>query len=557
MPIQTKQSARAIAGDLLRLPGELPEIPEEILQRFKSAKGWMQQQEAWWSKAQNSLNEFASTVQDGLSMGNVLNVDGQAGSIYIRNQRGPGKWDDPDTPFYVNRASYFSLGSSLTWNPVAKELIIDGTIFAVAGEIGGFEIGADYIRDQADSMGLASTVTGGDDVRFWAGDTFANRATAPFRVTEAGVLTATNAVISGSITATSGSIGNWAIGATTISANNAVLDSAGQLLLGTGNDIVILSATDATYRLWVGNATAGTAAFSVTKAGVMTASNGVFSGTITSTSGTIAGFSITSGGLSAGTGATTVLLNNDLATGLVFGDPSSLHLRLRSLGTSVAGLECYNTSNIAVANLLSTTSGTLTLLSAAGVTNVSLSGATGAATFGGTVTGNLFSGSGASITSLSASNVSSGTLDNARLPSAISVTSLAGSGSGITALNASNLSTGTVPDARFPSTLPAVSGVNLTSLNASNIASGTINNSRLPSAISVASLVLSSTLGVAGHITITGSGSNLVLTDGVVTKSSPGGWGPYLYDGTNLIELRYNSPNVEARINNSTVIVLG
>jgi len=56
--------------------------------------------------------------------------------------------------------------------------------------IGDFRLGADYLRDAANSFGLASTVTAGDDVRFWAGDTFANRATAPFRLTEAGVLTA-------------------------------------------------------------------------------------------------------------------------------------------------------------------------------------------------------------------------------------------------------------------------------------------------------------------------------------------------------------------------------
>jgi hypothetical protein len=53
-----------------------------------------------------------------------------------------------------------------------------------------------------------------------------------------------------------------------------------------------------------------------------------------------------------------------------------------------------------------------------------------------------------------------------------------GNGSNITDLNASNLSSGTVPDARFPATLPAVSGANLTNLNASNLATGAI-----PSAI--------------------------------------------------------------------------
>jgi len=70
------------------------------------------------------------------------------------------------------------------------------TIAAVSGTIGGFSIGSDYIRDAANSFGMASTVTGGDDVRFWAGDTYANRATAPYRVTEAGTVTATSISIS-------------------------------------------------------------------------------------------------------------------------------------------------------------------------------------------------------------------------------------------------------------------------------------------------------------------------------------------------------------------------
>ena len=73
-----------------------------------------------------------------------------------------------------------------------------GTLSAPSGDIGGYLIGADYLRDAANSFGLASTVTGGDDVRFWAGDTFANRATAPLRITESGAIVATSATINGS-----------------------------------------------------------------------------------------------------------------------------------------------------------------------------------------------------------------------------------------------------------------------------------------------------------------------------------------------------------------------
>jgi hypothetical protein len=47
--------------------------------------------------------------------------------------------------------------------------------------------------------------------------------------------------------------------------------------------------------------------------------------------------------------------------------------------------------------------------------------------------------------------------------------------------SASDLSSGTLPDARFPATLPAASGVNLTALNGSNVASGTVAPARLGS----------------------------------------------------------------------------
>lgn len=88
-------------------------------------------------------------------------------------------------------------GNYIHWDASAATLTISGSITATSGTIGGFNIGTDYIRDVADSFGLASTVSGSDDVRFWAGATFANRATAPFRVTEAGAVTGSNFTHSG------------------------------------------------------------------------------------------------------------------------------------------------------------------------------------------------------------------------------------------------------------------------------------------------------------------------------------------------------------------------
>src|SRR3990167_6566428 len=113
-------------------------------------------------------------------------------------------------------------GQYIHWD--GSTLTIVGTITATTGTIGGFDIGSDYIRDAANSMGLASTVTGGDDVRFWAGATFANRATAPFRVTEGGALFASSATLSGIVRfGGDGSDGALSItsGTTTVSASSA------------------------------------------------------------------------------------------------------------------------------------------------------------------------------------------------------------------------------------------------------------------------------------------------------------------------------------------------
>lgn len=84
---------------------------------------------------------------------------------------------------------------------------------------------------------------------------------------------------------------------------------------------------------------------------------------------------------------------------------------------------------------------------------------------------------------------------------------VANNGSNLTALNATQLTSGTVPDARFPATLPAANGSNLTALNASNLASGTVANARLDAQLQdVAGLATTS-----GKI-IQGDGSNFVLS---------------------------------------------
>lgn len=200
----------------VELPPDFPDIPADIIERFPdTASDWQRRLDDFWTRTHQALQQAqeltaqqvnASVVYTvdsfliyvngvpqpmftadatGVKLGDVLTINTPGRKMYI----GMGSYNDPLTPFYVDTLGFFSLGNSLTWDPDTDTLTVNGIINATSGTIGGFNIGADYIRDTANTFGLASTVTGGDDVRFWAGDTFANRATAPFRIYESGIIT--------------------------------------------------------------------------------------------------------------------------------------------------------------------------------------------------------------------------------------------------------------------------------------------------------------------------------------------------------------------------------
>lgn len=214
--------------------------------------------------------------------------------------------------------------------------------------------------------------------------------------------------IQGSISATTGTIGGWTINSTTISANNAVLNSSGNLLLGTSNDIVILSATDGTYRLWAGNTSAAGANFSVTKTGALFATGGTFSGTLTSVSGTIGGFTLSSTALTSGSGVQTLNIYSN-GNGISLGNASGARAIIYAdVGNSLDGFAVYNSSNIKVGDFFLDTgvgnAGSVYLYNSVGTLKIALTGGDG------TIAGTLFSGSGASLTSLNPSNISSGVL---------------------------------------------------------------------------------------------------------------------------------------------------
>ena len=95
-------------------------------------------------------------------------------------------------------------------DPDTGDLMITGTITATAGNIGDWIIDEGYLRNNTDVgtqiIGLAAPQTN-DSIALWAGKFYDNRASAPFRVLTNGEFHATNAYISGDITATTGYIG--------------------------------------------------------------------------------------------------------------------------------------------------------------------------------------------------------------------------------------------------------------------------------------------------------------------------------------------------------------
>lgn len=184
-------------------------------------------------------------------------------SEYVGNQRvqyyregqtaydtGTGFWlglDDGTPKFSIGN----SAGNKLTWN--GTTLAIVGNVTATTGTIGGWTLSATALTagSGATTVGLDS---GGTNPALYAGS--ATPGSAPFRVTQAGALTAT-----------SGAIGGWTLGVTS-------------LLSGSGATTVGLDSGGTNPAIYAGSATPASAPFRVTQAGALFASSATVSGDI-------------------------------------------------------------------------------------------------------------------------------------------------------------------------------------------------------------------------------------------------------------------------------------
>ena len=156
------------------------------------------------------------------------------------------------------------------------------------------------------TMGGLNAAGAGTDIVFWAGATHANRATAPFRVKANGDLYASNADLTGTITATVGAIGGWTINTANLAATNITLYSGAantaRIEIGASTYIAGINspAANGDIAFWAGatHTNRASAPFRVTGAGAVTA-----------TAGVIGGWTLSSTALTAGSGANTVGLD--------------------------------------------------------------------------------------------------------------------------------------------------------------------------------------------------------------------------------------------------------
>ena len=127
---------------------------------------------------------------------------------------------------------------------------------------------------------------------------------------------------------------------------------------------------------------------------------------------------------------------------------------------------------------------------------------------------------------------------NIKVGSAGVVTATTFSGSGASLTNIPDSALSTVTASKLTGALPAISGANLTNLDASDLASGTVPTARLGSGTANSSTFLAgdSTFKTVTGTTINNNGSNRIIT-GSSTANTLEGESTFTYDGTSVAKI--------------------
>lgn len=239
------------------------------------------------------------------------------------------------------------------------------------------------------------------------------------QVTGLGSLATLNSVAYGDISGTKPPV-NADVTLSAINGGLAITGGGLQLLSGGAAIRGGQTAYDTGLGFWLGDAS-GTTKFSIGNSGgnklTWDGSALALVGSITSTSGTIGGWTIGSTFLAAGAGTSAIAAHANGSVGFIVGDygGGASYAQLLYNAGSPTLLMLNSTSASAVSLYAAAAGGYLNLRDASNISTITLNGSNGDGTYAGTVFASLFSGSGASLTSLNATNISSGTLSNSRL----------------------------------------------------------------------------------------------------------------------------------------------
>ncbi len=135
-----------------------------------------------------------TSTTTGLKNGNTLVLSASGTGPFTVNDRSGSDW-----AIYANG----NFGVTTSGNMYANNVDLKGKITATSGKIAGYTIDGDTLYGSQVGMDAES----GGHYAFWAGAGVGNTGSAPFRVGHDGSLYASSATISGSVTATSGTIG--------------------------------------------------------------------------------------------------------------------------------------------------------------------------------------------------------------------------------------------------------------------------------------------------------------------------------------------------------------
>lgn len=167
------------------------------------------------------------------------------------------------------------------WN--GTNLYLTGSVNATGGKFtGNVQLAIPTGGTTSGMLYAGANPTSGARVRFSSEGIFAYNSTSTNSTTG---LTFSLQQSNGQIDARAGTVGGWTLATTGLSSSNTKIENTGVITLGdttgTLNSIITLSASDPTFRLWIGSQTASNAAFRVTKEGVLYASGAIISGNST------------------------------------------------------------------------------------------------------------------------------------------------------------------------------------------------------------------------------------------------------------------------------------